>query len=129
VDRRFAFGPKEKEKFRALMRLQEKFTGGRVVSYCLMCNRFHLLLKVPPMADSGLIAEQAFSWNRSLLRQVSSGGSMVRRRIGQEAFGFVRSGGGRNAGLDELAAVITPLFPPCGPATGSISGLPPKAIS
>jgi hypothetical protein len=27
VDRRFAFGPEDKEKFRALMRLQEKFTG------------------------------------------------------------------------------------------------------
>jgi len=53
VDRRFAFGPEEKEKFRALMRLQEKFTGCRVVSYCLMCNHFHLLLEVPPMANSG----------------------------------------------------------------------------
>ena len=54
VDRRFAFGAEEKEKFRALMRLQEKFTGCRVVSYCLMCNHFHLLLEVPPMADAGL---------------------------------------------------------------------------
>ena len=54
VDRRFAFGAEEKEKFRALMRLQEKFTGCRVVSYCLMCNHFHLLLEVPPMADGGL---------------------------------------------------------------------------
>ncbi len=54
VDRRFAFGSEEKEKFRALMRLQEKFTGCRVVSYCLMCNHFHLLLEVPPMAEGGL---------------------------------------------------------------------------
>ncbi|MEO7098947.1 MAG: transposase [Luteolibacter sp.] len=54
VDRRFAFGPEEKEKFRTLMRLQEKFTGCRVVSYCLMCNHFHLLLEVPPMAEGGL---------------------------------------------------------------------------
>ena len=54
VDRRFAFGAEEKEKFRALMRLQEKFTGCRVVSYCLMCNHFHILLEVPPMADAGL---------------------------------------------------------------------------
>ncbi len=54
VERRFAFGAEEKEKFRALMRLQEKFTGCRVVSYCLMCNHFHLLLEVPPMADAGL---------------------------------------------------------------------------
>ncbi|MEO7101337.1 MAG: transposase [Luteolibacter sp.] len=54
VDRRFAFGAEEKEKFRALMRLQEKFTGCRVVSYCLMCNHFHILLEVPPMAEGGI---------------------------------------------------------------------------
>ena len=57
VDRRFAFGPEEKEKFRALMRLQEKFSGCRVVSYCLMCNHFHILLEVPPMAEGGLSDE------------------------------------------------------------------------
>ena len=57
VDRRFAFGPEEKEKFRALMRLQEKFAGCRVVSYCLMCNHFHLLLEVPPMAEGGISDE------------------------------------------------------------------------
>ncbi len=54
VERRFAFGVVEKEKFRALMRLMEKFTGCRVVSYCLMCNHFHLLLEVPPPAEGGL---------------------------------------------------------------------------
>lgn len=54
VERRFAFGVMEKEKFRTLMRLQEKFTGCRVTSYCLMCNHFHLLLEVPPMAEEGL---------------------------------------------------------------------------
>ena len=65
VDRRFAFGPEEKEKFRALMRLQEKFTGCRVVSYCLMCNHFHLLLEVPPMAEGGLS-------DKELLRRLSA---------------------------------------------------------
>jgi putative transposase len=49
VERRLTFGVREKEKFRTLMRLQEKFTGCRVVSYCLMCNHFHMLLEVPPM--------------------------------------------------------------------------------
>lgn len=58
VDRRFAFGPEEKEKFRALMRLLEKFSGCRVVSYCLMCNHFHLLLEVPLMAEGGLSEEE-----------------------------------------------------------------------
>ena len=57
VERRFAFGPEEKEKFRTLMRLQEKFTGCRVVSYCLMCNHFHLLLEVPPLAEGGITEE------------------------------------------------------------------------
>ena len=57
VERRFAFGPEEKEKFRTLMRMQEQFTGCRVVSYCLMCNHFHLLLEVPPMAEGGLTDE------------------------------------------------------------------------
>ena len=54
VDRRFVLGVAEKEKFRALMRLQEKFTGCRVTSYCLMDNHFHLLLEVPPMGEGGL---------------------------------------------------------------------------
>jgi putative transposase len=57
VDRRFAFGAEEKEKFRTLMRLVEKFSGCRVVSYCLMCNHFHLLLEVPPMAPGGISQE------------------------------------------------------------------------
>ena len=57
VERRFAFGAEEKEKFRTLMRLQEKFTGCRVVSYCLMCNHFHLLLEVPPVAEGGITEE------------------------------------------------------------------------
>ena len=57
VDRRFVFGADEKEKFRTLMRLQEKFTGCRVASYCLMDNHFHILLEVPPMAEGGLSDE------------------------------------------------------------------------
>ncbi len=54
VDRRFALGTDEKEKFRTLMRMQENFTGCRVLSYCLMDNHFHLLLEVPPMAEGGI---------------------------------------------------------------------------
>jgi len=54
VDRRFVLGAGEKEHFRMLMRMQEKFTGCRVVSYCLMDNHFHILLEVPPMAEEGL---------------------------------------------------------------------------
>lgn len=54
VDRRFAFGVEEKERFRTLMRMMENFTGCRVLSYCLMCNHIHILLEVPPMPQGGL---------------------------------------------------------------------------
>lgn len=33
VDRKLVFGPEEKEKFRAFMRMQENFTGCRAVAY------------------------------------------------------------------------------------------------
>jgi putative transposase len=58
VDRRFALGTEEKEKFRTLMRMQENFTGCRALSYCLMDNHFHLLLELPPMAEGGLSDEE-----------------------------------------------------------------------
>jgi REP element-mobilizing transposase RayT len=58
VDRRFVLGTEEKEKFRTLMRMQENFTGCRILSYCLMDNHFHLLLEVPPMAEAGFSDEE-----------------------------------------------------------------------
>jgi putative transposase len=58
VDRRFVFGAEEKEKFRTLMRMSEKFSGCRVLSYCLMSNHFHILLEVPPRPSGGLDDEE-----------------------------------------------------------------------
>ena len=49
VDRRFAFGDEEKEKFRMFMRMVENFSGCQVLSYCVMSNHFHILLEVAPM--------------------------------------------------------------------------------
>ena len=57
VDRRFVFAERECEAFRMYMRMYENFSGCRVLSYCLMSNHFHLLLEVPPMAESGLSDE------------------------------------------------------------------------
>jgi REP element-mobilizing transposase RayT len=50
----------EREHFRMLMRLCEKFTGCRVLSYCLMSNHFHLLLEVPPMPEGGISDVELF---------------------------------------------------------------------
>ncbi len=54
VDRRFAFGPDEKEKLRTFMRMYENFSGNRVLSYCFMCNHIHLLVEITPPPAGGL---------------------------------------------------------------------------
>ena len=54
VDRRFVFGDAEREHFRMFMRMQENFSGCRVLSYCVMSNHFHILLEVPPMPERGV---------------------------------------------------------------------------
>jgi putative transposase len=58
VDRRFAFENDEREHFRMFMRMQENFSGCRVLSYCIMSNHFHLLLEVPPMPEGGISDEE-----------------------------------------------------------------------
>ena len=57
VDRRFVFGDGEREHFRMFMRMQENFTGCRVLTYCVMSNHFHVLLEVPPMPEGGISDE------------------------------------------------------------------------
>ena len=58
VDRRFALENTEREHFRMFMRMQENFSGCRVLSYCIMSNHFHILLEVPPMPVGGLTDEE-----------------------------------------------------------------------
>ena len=53
VHRQFLFQAEEKEHFRVLMRMFERFSGCRVLSYCVMTNHFHLLLEVPPPPNDG----------------------------------------------------------------------------
>jgi REP element-mobilizing transposase RayT len=58
VDRRFVFENAEREHFRMFMRMQENFSGCRVLSYCIMSNHFHILLEVPPMPEEGISDEE-----------------------------------------------------------------------
>ena len=76
VDRKLVFGADEKEKFRTFMRMQENFTGCRVVAYCLMSNHIHLLLEVPPMpeggfTDEGLLARLRAIYNEAEVAEVA----------------------------------------------------------
>ena len=54
VDKRFAFGSDDKERFRMYLRMMENFSGCRVLAYCVMSNHFHVLLEVPPRPKAGL---------------------------------------------------------------------------
>jgi len=45
------------QQFRMFMRMQENFSGCRVLSYCFMSNHFHILLEVPPLPGEGLSDE------------------------------------------------------------------------
>ena len=98
VDRRFVFGDEEREKFRMFMRMQENFSGCRVLSYCVMSNHFHILLEVPPMAERGISDEE-------LLKRLSA--------IYTEAFVAGVAGElaeARKAGLEQRVAEIHARF-------------------
>ena len=53
VDRRFVLESEEKEQLRLLLRMYERFSGCRILSYCLMSNHLHVLLEVPPGCEKG----------------------------------------------------------------------------
>lgn len=62
VDRQRLIGEAEKHFFHQWMRRLERFSGVEVVTYCLMGNHFHLLVRVPekermPMLDEGRLRE------------------------------------------------------------------------
>ncbi len=65
VDRRFVLKDDEREKFRMFMRMQENFSGCKVLAYCVMSNHFHILLEVPP--KNRLVLDDA-----ELLKRLSS---------------------------------------------------------
>ena len=44
------FGEIEKEAFRKILRRMERFSGVEVLTYAVMGNHFHLLLRVPELA-------------------------------------------------------------------------------
>ena len=104
VDRRFAFGAEEKERFRALMRMQEQFTGCRVVSYCLMCNHFHLLLEVPPMEEGGISDETLLKRLSAIYSEAFVAGVAKELADARSAVYVADSG------MDEAVAVIRKRF-------------------
>jgi len=99
VDRRFAFEQADKEQFRTLMRMQENFTGCRVLAYCLMSNHVHLLLEVPPMREGGLSDDELLRRMKAVHSEVAV--AEVAKRLAE-----LRKAG-RDAAARELHAGIT----------------------
>jgi putative transposase len=71
VDRQFIFGSDERERFRTFMRMQENFSGCRVLSYCVMSNHFHVLLEVPPMPEDGISDEELLKRLQAIYTQAA----------------------------------------------------------
>ena len=53
MDRQVIFGAEDKEHLRRLLRMYDRFSGCRILSYCLMSNHIHVLLEVPPGCEKG----------------------------------------------------------------------------
>ncbi|MGJ8673042.1 transposase [Rubritalea sp.] len=75
VDRRFVLKRAEKEYFVKLMRLYEKFCGVEVLTYCVMSNHFHLLVRVPPqpkkkLSDVELIEKLRIVYSAAYVEQI-----------------------------------------------------------
>ena len=104
VDRRFALLQNDKEKFRSFMRMYEKFTGCRVLTYCLMCNHVHLLLEVTPPPVDGLTDEELLA----RVRAVASPGevALLRKEL-KEAREKLASGLVNEAFVEKIHARYT----------------------
>ncbi len=87
-----------------LMRMQENFSGCRVLSYCLMCNHFHILLEVPPMAEGGLADEALLKRLSAIYGEVFVAG-VAKELVDARAADYVTE-----AGLDEAVAAIHQRF-------------------
>jgi putative transposase len=59
IGKEFCFLRSAKERFVEIMREVEAFSGVQVLTYCVMDNHYHLLLKVhdaKPLSDTELLA-------------------------------------------------------------------------
>ncbi|MCE9616601.1 MAG: transposase [Lentisphaerae bacterium] len=73
VDRRMAFDPDEKERFRKLMRACESFCALQVLTWSVLDNHFHIVLYVPPretVSDDIFLARLAALYDRRTVLRV-----------------------------------------------------------
>lgn len=85
VGGQFLLGDEEKEKLRQLIWLQAKFSGVEVITYCVMSNHFHLLIRIPaeqhPSGKELLERAKAVYKKKHLLLQMMTEGLKKEGRI------------------------------------------------
>ena len=75
VWREFVFGDEEREYFRGLIKRYAQFCGIELLSYCIMSNHFHLLIKVPPkpereLDDAQFYAKLKYVYSASVVKDI-----------------------------------------------------------
>ena len=87
----FLFSDLEKEAFRRALRKQAEFAGIEVLTYCVMSNHFHLLVRVSPidsLPDAELLARYSAYYGESKVPQSTYSVAELREILNK---------GGRNA--------------------------------
>lgn len=84
VDRRYVLGEAEKQVFFGIMRQAEGFSGVRILTYCLMENHFHILLRVPRggsegLSDAEVFERMAFAYPRERVESLEKEVTLLRR--------------------------------------------------
>lgn len=76
VDKRMVLGENEKIRFYKIMRQVEGFSGCEVLTYCLMDNHFHILLRVPErpdeIAEADILERLSFIYPRKRVELIRS---------------------------------------------------------
>lgn len=94
VNREMVLRGPEKEEFVRLMRLYERFSGVRILTFVVMSNHFHLLVEVPPRPVGGLEEDEFF--RRLAARYPQRELDRIRSLIGQ------RRAAGDEEGVENL---------------------------
>lgn len=74
IQRQMLFRDVEKERFRVLMRQLEDFCGVRILTYAILDNHFHILLKVPErkeISDVELIRRAGRIYSKTMVQDLA----------------------------------------------------------
>ena len=84
----YLFTDEEKRMFVAMMRRIADFSGVDVLTYCVMSNHFHILVRVPqprPITESELLARVAILYGDARAKEIRDRWTAF-RKTGQTAF-------------------------------------------